>query len=170
MIMNHVLEHIPQPLDNLKKLGQTITPQGYLMVVVPDYTENPFDLIIADHASHFSIESLHKLLLQSGFNVLTITNQIINKEIIALCKFTNTIKPNKEWNRELIKKPQARQTNLSLFLQKQLDWLDDLVAKAKTIAASHRPFGIFGTSIAANWLYGELEGHIDFLLMKIKTV
>ena len=156
LTMIHVLEHIDSPLEVLRKLKNNIEPNGYLIIVVPDYVSNPFDLIITDHASHFSSETLLNLLVKSGLEVIDISNKIINKEIIAICKV-----PAKD-------KLPVETTNSSTYnlilVQKQLDWMASIIANAKAIAKTNRPFGIFGTSIAANWMYGELAGKIDFFV------
>jgi 2-polyprenyl-3-methyl-5-hydroxy-6-metoxy-1,4-benzoquinol methylase len=155
MTMIHVLEHIESPVSFLKKLKNHITPAGYLIIAVPDYTQNPFDLIIADHASHFSMTTLKNLLVKSGFDVIDISDETISKEIVAICKIKTEDKPSECAN------------NLSenhIFVQKQLDWLVESINTAKKVAQSSRPFGIFGTSIAANWIYGELSEFIDFFV------
>ena len=62
MTMIHVLEHIESPFEFLEKLKTHINYDGHLIIAVPDYITNPFDLIIADHASHFSLNTLQNLL------------------------------------------------------------------------------------------------------------
>jgi SAM-dependent methyltransferase len=154
--MIHVLEHVESPLDFLKNLKYKIKPGGYLIVAVPDYTENPFDLIITDHATHFAMDTLFHLLLMSGFEILNISNKAINKEIIAICKVSS--------EENMAEKPKSSAVYNRAFVQKQLDWLAAIVAEVKNTVAINRPFGIFGTSIAANWVYGELAGNIDFFV------
>jgi len=156
LTMIHVLEHIDSPMQVLEKLKNNITPDGYLLIAVPDYTTNPFDLIITDHASHFSLETLHNLLLNSGLEVIDISNTIINKEIVAVCKVP----------------AQARQSAATMIrpiynqdlVQKQLDWMRTIIDNARDTAESNRPFGIFGTSIAANWMYGALSDVVDYFV------
>jgi hypothetical protein len=44
-----------------------------------------------------------------------------------------------------------------------MQWLESVAAGAKRLAASGRRFGVFGTSIAANWLSGVVgPDAIDF--------
>lgn len=157
MTMIHVLEHIESPLEFLEKLKNHIRLEGHLIIAVPDYTTNPFDLIIADHASHFSLNTLQHLLEKSGFDVVSISNTIINKEIVAVCRVTHNHKD------EMDVMNLSSNADESL-VQKQLDWLAETAFTAEKIAKSCRPFGVFGTSIAANWLYGALADYIDFFV------
>lgn len=150
--MVHVLEHIDAPAEMLKRLKSCMAPDGYLLIAVPDYTTNPFDLIIADHASHFSVETLSYLLFQSGFELIDMSTNVVNKEILLLCK-ASTHKTDA--NRPIYHAP---------LVQKQLDWMASVVEAATVTAQKSGPFGIFGTSIAANWIYGELSNKIDFFV------
>jgi hypothetical protein len=45
----------------------------------------------------------------------------------------------------------------------RLGWLRDVADQARRLARQ-RPFGVFGTSIAGAWLYGELDGAFDFFV------
>ncbi len=154
LTMIHVLEHIDSPATILESLKKYIADDGYLVIVVPDYTTNPFDLIIADHASHFSSETLSNLLRVVGFDIIRISNTVINKEIIAICR------TNQSKNKTVM--PDA--IDDKRLVQDQLGWMNAILRDAKKIAKKNRPFGIFGTSIAANWIYGELIGLIDFFV------
>ena len=42
-------------------------------------------------------------------------------------------------------------------------WLSDVLAAA-TETSRHRPFGVFGSSISAMWLFGALRERIDFFV------
>jgi hypothetical protein len=42
-------------------------------------------------------------------------------------------------------------------------WLEAMARNARAVASDGR-FGIFGTSIAGVWLYGEVDGKVDFFL------
>ena len=50
----HVLEHIPNPRGLLAELCDKLKCGGLLVIQVPAYMRNPFDLLIADHITHFS--------------------------------------------------------------------------------------------------------------------
>ena len=47
--------------------------------------------------------------------------------------------------------------------QAATSWLGDVLAAA-TATAQHRPFGVFGSSISAMWLFGALRERISFFV------
>jgi len=58
----HVLEHVPNPAAFLRPLLANLAPAGRLVVIVPNIRQNPIDLLIADHCSHFDADSLDRVL------------------------------------------------------------------------------------------------------------
>ena len=56
--LSHVLEHIPDPVPFLKNIARYLAGRGRILLAVPDLRQNPIDLIIADHCSHFDRNSL----------------------------------------------------------------------------------------------------------------
>jgi len=153
MTMFHVLEHIEAPKEVLQNLTSTISISGHLVIAVPDYQANPFDLTIADHASHFSIDSLSALIESSGWDIVDITSDVINKEILAICKVS--VSNNKSQNKA---------KNHQKLVEKQISWMHKTASKAYQLSSQVQPFGIFGTSIAANWLYGVLNDKVNFFV------
>lgn len=151
--MIHVLEHIDNPIPVMQNLRSAVGKDGYLVIGVPNYKTNPFDLIIADHAAHYTLDTLENLLKSSGFEVLAISDTVINKELVAVCKAS-----------EIQSSCLSKSEYDPLFVQRQIDWMTNIVTEAKIIASKSRPFGIFGTSIAANWIYGILDSQIDFFV------
>ena len=55
--MIHVLEHIPHPEAYLKQLVTKLRPGGMLIVELPHHVANPFELLIADHCTHFAADT-----------------------------------------------------------------------------------------------------------------
>lgn len=70
VIVNHVLEHLADPLGTLNELGNLLNPGGKLYVDVPDAEEYSGiqDLHIA-HIYHFTERTLRRLVEQAGFCV-----------------------------------------------------------------------------------------------------
>src|SRR3954452_16182594 len=48
--MQHVLEHVPEPVDLLSRLGRLLNPGGLLFIQVPNILDNPFDLMVVEHS------------------------------------------------------------------------------------------------------------------------
>ncbi|MCX6122152.1 MAG: class I SAM-dependent methyltransferase [Ignavibacteriales bacterium] len=147
----HTLEHLPQPLATLCTLRGLIKPDGFIFIQVPDCSINPFALLVADHCSHFNLSSLRILIEAAGFEVITANNQWIPKEI------------------SLLARPKTHQTRLHLpqeqsqYLIHHVNWIKLIVHQAKQVAAS-RSLGIFGTSVAATWLWSELISQVKFFV------
>ena len=83
--MIHVLEHLVDPLEVLNGIKTSLASTGKLFIQVPSYQKNPFDLLIYDHASFFSQESLEYLLGSAGFVVVEMNEDWVSKEISAVC-------------------------------------------------------------------------------------
>lgn len=151
--MIHALEHIPDPQQYLESIKQKLKPGGLLVLEQPHYIENPFELLIADHCSHFSSGTLKNLLIAAGFETTYLSTDWIPKEITVIGRKSKDIEKNEPVN-------SACSHNAATAC---LKWLEGVKTAALT-AAGASPIGIFGTSIAATWLFAELEGRADFFV------
>jgi 2-polyprenyl-3-methyl-5-hydroxy-6-metoxy-1,4-benzoquinol methylase len=70
LVINHVLEHIPEPISLLKTLKGHLTPHGCLYIDVPDAQAyaSVGDLHIA-HLFHFTERTLARLVEAAGYEV-----------------------------------------------------------------------------------------------------
>jgi hypothetical protein len=151
-VLIHCLEHIPAPAAYLANSKRHLSKGSLLLVEVPDAELNPFDFVIADHASHFSKASLQAVVESAGYEVVTCGNLVLGKEITLIArpvagKAAANIQPSAA---------RAEQTT-----RNSLAWLNEVTASARRIAALNRPFGVFGTSIAGSWI-GQALDRIDF--------
>lgn len=144
--MVHSLEHIIAPVAFLAGLKSKLAPGGLLVVEVPDFLSNPFDLLIADHCSHFTNETLRRAVTEAGFAVRVGETGWIAKETTLIAE--NNSDPRA-----------ARQDGASDAdpddLETAVSWLRRVVDLAK-FGEPTQNTGIFGTSIAGTWLFGEL--------------
>jgi len=157
VFMSHTLEHLTNPIESLNQLRDLLNNDGILAIAVPDCSLDPFKLLIADHCSHFSVDTLSTLLTNSGFNIVHIESRLETRECWAVCKRGKPMqrgKPVQEGNL-LVK-------NLE-WLEKSIDWISVVRSDARKFATEY-PFGIFGTSINALWLFGELELDVNFFV------
>jgi hypothetical protein len=122
-----------------------------LIVELPAFRQNPFELLIADHATHFEPATIGKLLADAGFQSLHVTGEWIPKELSVVAR---ALPPTAE------RTPPAREDHLRSAIR----WLDAVRRDARNIAQRSVRFGIFGTSIAATWLFSELEGKAGFFV------
>jgi len=153
----HALEHIENPIPFLKSLKNKLNENGILLIQVPYFRDNPFDLIIADHCTHFTIASLSSIIQASGFEIAHISSHIIDKEITLLAKKSPQTLPL-----------QSITENQFLGIMEAvsycLQWLETVILEVRTMASSSKNFGLFGTSISANWLLGLFESNVAFFV------
>jgi len=153
--MVHVLEHILHPREYLEKIHPLLTLDGVLIIEVPFFAKNPYDLLIADHCTHFNEISLYSLLQKTGFEVIYSSTTCITKELTLVARKRNDIRQKKPLLLDNKKTSDA--------VVKCLGWLNsnirDSIAHAK-----NRQFGIFGTSISATWLFSEIPEIVHFFV------
>jgi SAM-dependent methyltransferase len=150
--MIHMLEHIPGPVKYLSNLKNKLKAGGLLVIQVPNYLQNPFDLLVADHASHFTPLTAATVLRGAGFQVVSIATDWIPKElsIVARRVENDEAAPRVDEDRQ----ESAAET---------VKWLRNTVCAAQQ-AAGKGSFGIFGTSIAATWLFAEMGDVVSFFV------
>lgn len=148
----HVLEHIVDPLPTLRAARILLSDDGVLIIQVPYYHDNAFDLTIADHCSHFSPATLGPLLARAGLNIALCSTDIVAREmtIVARPSEIQTLAP-----------PDPA-TEIAVVEAASV-WLRRVLSVAAE-AATHRPFGIFGTSIAGTLVANFLGGNFDFFV------
>lgn len=150
--MLHVLEHIPFPGKFITMLLNKLEFDGLLVVDVPDYLQNPFDLLIADHCTHFTAATATELIQSAGYEVILFASDWVPKELTIVARKTENHAKSRQ------------QISSSLdSAVKSLRWLDAVITAARQISTKGA-FGIFGTSIAATWLFGELKGSVSFFV------
>lgn len=83
VVMSHVLEHLPEPLAQLRRVRGLLRRSGYLLVVVPHFCGLLPQLAPslwsywdpARHLWHFDAPALTRLLQGAGFRVLRVARQ-----------------------------------------------------------------------------------------------
>jgi hypothetical protein len=150
----HALEHLTDPITTLIQLRERAGTAGYLFIQTPDLESNPYDLIVADHLLHFTSESLRFTLDRAGYEPMSLTNQVISKELSLISRVHETVKQAA---------PLSAETSFDL-VQRHLDFLQTQITTAERVARSSPHFGIFGTSNAGTWLAGILGNDVLFFV------
>ncbi|NEQ09868.1 MAG: class I SAM-dependent methyltransferase, partial [Moorea sp. SIO4E2] len=76
VILCHVLEHFPNPLEELEKIYNSITDRGYLYIELPGIFKihrnyvNPLRFFQNAHLYHFSLSTLNFILGKAGFELV----------------------------------------------------------------------------------------------------
>ena len=148
----HVLEHIAGPAAFLRTVAAKLEHGGTLFIEVPNAARNPFDLMIADHATHFTAASLTALLEGAGFSITTLSGEWVSKEISAVATRARV--------------PARVSAAGGDAVSDALDWLVATRAAARHLraGAGGKPFGLFGSSIAATWLAQGVDREMDFFV------
>ena len=154
----HTLEHIPDPKQTLLTIKNILAPDGFVIIQVPHHPTNPFDLLITDHCTHYDLDTLSAVMRDAGFKVDFISSSVIRKEISLIATVNNSAISNSRSMHETSADP-------LIGVDNGLDWLETVQSSAANTAQhSERPFGIFGTAIAALWLYGQMPDQVDFFV------
>ena len=80
IIMNHVIEHLSDPIGVLKKIRRLLNPKGIFIIGTPDfdsaaarrYGSNFRLLHDPTHISLFSSDSMHRCLRDHGFKIMEV--------------------------------------------------------------------------------------------------
>lgn len=139
----HTVEHLLDPIVYLKKIKQLLKNSGLLFFQVPDCSNSPFDIAIADHVLHFSRHTFKELLTRAGLE--SQIQVIITKEITAFCGL-NIVKSEK--------------INDDFDILQNINYLHRVGSLIKHYPINYT-VGIYGTTIAANWLSSQMR-EIDF--------
>lgn len=152
--LSHVLEHITDPAVFLRRLSGYLGEGGRVLLAVPDLEQNPMDLLIADHCTHFDSRSLAAVVQRAGLAFELLSAALLPKELIAVL------------SRAPERGPAAARRSYSPadLVRRHFALLGEVRDAARHAAATGRTFGVMGSSIAACWLMLELEGRVRFFV------
>jgi SAM-dependent methyltransferase len=151
----HVLEHVPGPVEFLRRIAGRLNRGGVVVVEVPDHGQNPFDLAIADHCTHFTLETLVAVFEAAGLEVVAAAADVIPKELTVVGRPGKAAKPRAN--------PGTSPDEAAAVVNQQLRWLAAVAGHGRRLAVGG-PVGVFGTSIGGAWLLGELGDAVGFFV------
>jgi SAM-dependent methyltransferase len=170
----HVLEHLEEPAAALRALAARVAPGGGLFVEVPDRDQNPFDLVVADHASHFTRATLRRALEAAGLELRSLASAWVPKELSAFARPGPAAAAAAGARAPGFKSARAPADRASAGggaasdaadLRAQLEWLERVCGWARARARdSRRSLGIFGTALAGSWLAGAVGKEAAFFV------
>lgn len=152
IVLIHALEHIPNPARYLASLAAKLEPDGLLLIEVPDLDSSPFDILIADHATHFTTATLQRVIGDAGFALQSVQRGFVPKELSLLAR------------RALATEVQASpmvEDGGDHAAASHIAWLQAIVEDARPV---QKDCGIFGTSISATWLAASLDESVNFFV------
>jgi len=143
--MVHVLEHVCHPIDFLKVVRSLLKDDGVLVINVPDIAQNPLDLPVYDHCTHFTKVSLEVVLKQAGFRLYYTSNKLIAKENVIIAT------PD-EFCAQGCTEPHPE----NHIFNNHMAYLN----KISEVASAHvfgKKFHVFGTASASVWITNYAE-------------
>jgi SAM-dependent methyltransferase len=151
----HVLEHIHHPLSTLRQIRPKLADNGILILQVPDLSQNPYDISVVDHCSHFVSETLAHLSVCSGFQITNAAVSWLPKEISLIMRRSDQgpLHCSMRYDPSVI----------LAHVKKATSNLEKIVGHAGQVAAQGN-FGIFGTAISGTWLAADLGDLVDFFI------
>lgn len=153
IVLIHALEHIPDPIRYLAGLTRLLNPGGRLLIEVPDLNASPFDILIADHATHFSATTLRAVVEAAGFGLHSLQSGFVPKELSLLAEYAPDAVPQ-----SMTTDAAAGDRDTALA---HLSWLHALVDRSSQVAGD---FAIFGTSISATWMAASMGREVSFFI------
>lgn len=162
--MIHCLEHIPDPVAALSKIRDHLTDGGYLFIEVPDVLVSMYDILIADHVSHFSREILEDLLLGCGFEIIDATTTYLKKEITLLARKV----PKADDGSPTLMNKHRFGANRN-YIHRLISQHIETVRLSREQIERNKKTAIFGTSISGMWLWGELDCEVTIFVDEDKN-
>jgi hypothetical protein len=153
----HSLEHFDDPVGGLRTLREKLSSDGLVLIEVPDALVSPFDLVVADHATHFSKRHLGMVMRRAGLSTVAIADNWIVKELSGVGRRNGNAASEPATSSGSAQDQQR--------LRRYVSWLAEVIQSARSLAALYPGrFGIFGTSIASMWLFGEVADQTAFFV------
>ena len=152
----HSLEHIENPVNFLNSLQNLLLPDGVLFIQVPNLVSSVFDVLVADHISHFTPSTLVKILEKTNYEIIFISDVVLTKEITVIAR--------KKRDQVSIKNNFHSIISKKINVNDRIAWLNELVKLSNDKYEEGFKYGIFGSSISAMWLLGSAKNKVDFFV------
>ncbi len=150
----HVLEHLTEPVEVLRRIRDRLTTNGLILVQTPDFRRNPFDLMVVDHASHYLKQTIRNIFQLANIKTISLTGKWVAKELSLV---GGLIAEGEGGSPEPPADSRAE-------LERALDWLGRVAEHAAGLALNGG-LGVFGTATAGTWLAGVLgEDRVSFFV------
>lgn len=129
----NVLEHVENPRQFLDDIFYDLDDGAIVCFNVPNFKINPADLLIYDHLSHFTIETLKNLLSLTGFESIKIIENENKVPLLLICK--------KISKKTIFINHFSKMKKLSFDL---INYNDELFSIYKKVNQKYDEFGVIG--------------------------
>jgi len=151
--LNYVAEHLDNINSVLDVLAPKMSAEGRISIVVPNLERNPYDVVVADHLLHYSLESIYSQL--SAVMKVEVCSEFLGKEVFLSGTLTSNEK-GEECSPIMVASTRG-------LAEQSVDHLRRIRDLAKALVNDYQHFGILGTAIAGSWLTCELDAETFFV-------
>jgi SAM-dependent methyltransferase len=140
--LNHVLEHLFDPVTVLKQAAALLKPGGYLAVVVPCFRAVYTDFFFLEHCSHFTEQSLNVVSALAGLSIVNRLDGVLGSVEIGFVS-------------------RRSETSGSVTAMDAIRWSMSLPEFIRG-HGNAKQIGVFGVNGAGMWLGTVLRGRLSF--------
>jgi SAM-dependent methyltransferase len=140
--LNHVLEHLPEPVTVLRQAAALLKPEGYLAVIVPCFKSVYTDFFFLEHCSHFTESSLNVVSALAGLSIVDRLEGRLGRIEIGFVA-------------------RRSEKGRSASPLEAVEWSQSLPKFIRGLG-SQRKIGVFGLNGAGMWLGVVLSGQLSF--------
>jgi len=141
------LEHIPDPLDTVRRIAALLADDGVFYGIVPDTFGNVADFVVIDHVNHFTRCSLYTLLRNADFTDIVIDASVHRGALVFTARKTGSVSPQPD-----LAANQAASNQLAAY------W-NNLGDRIRVAEATHAglPSAIYGSGFYGAYIASMLE-------------
>jgi SAM-dependent methyltransferase len=150
------LEHVQDPIEELKKFKLLLSFQGFAYIVVPNmYSENRMDMLVADHIHHYSPLSMRKALQKAGLELVEEDHVSHSQSSIYIAKNCPE-RSRPVHNPNITDKYLQMQKDLAMSFQSSFDMLDSFLESKRG-----RPIAIVGAGVIGSLISSLIDNRMQ---------
>jgi SAM-dependent methyltransferase len=155
--VHFVLEHAVEPVMLLRDVRRVLKKGGTLFLSVPNPIQNPGDLIVVDHANHFSEASLRRALRSCGFDEILVDSEGFGGAFVVVAKALEVV----DADAVDVTGAVCAFTDIGKFWSQADARLGDIARLHKGTPSAVYGAGVYGSFIAAR--IGEIVNLVAFV-------
>ena len=157
-----VLEHVKDPVSVLRSAARLLKEGGYLYLQVPEIYEGYMDWLIADHLSHFTLDTVQLLAALCGLKVRSVVDHYSVGGLQMICQKSERI------SEEILRKRlgnvyEINKTIMNAHLRYWIRYGSRVYDLLEEAVEMKKPFAVFGTGTAASVIPVYVEESLNWI-------